>query len=139
MNLKTKIKKYTQNTLHRYLVIGGSVYLLEMLIILLAQRLGASAVLAVGIGFWVGLVVSFLLTKFVTFSDKRKNTKVVLAQSLAYGALVIFNFLFALLVAKIFLNILPAVVSRTISVVITTIWNYFLYKKHIFTSYTEIM
>lgn len=139
MNLKTKIKKYSQNTLHRYLVIGGSVYLLEMIIILTSQKLGASPVTAVGVGFWVGLVVSFLLTKFVTFSDNRKNTKVVLSQAVAYGALVLFNFLFALLVAKIFVNILPAVASRTISLIITTIWNYFLYKRHIFTKYTEIM
>ncbi|NDC21921.1 GtrA family protein [bacterium] len=139
MNLKTKIKKYSQNTLHRYLVVGGSMYLLEMLIILLAQKLGASAVLAVGISFWVGLIVSFLLTKFVTFSDNRKNSKVVLAQSLAYGALVLFNFFFALMVAKLLENIAPAIVSRTISLLVTTIWNYFLYKKHIFTKYTEIM
>ena len=139
MNLKTKIQKYSQNTLHRYIVIGGSVYAFEVLVILLSQKLGASPVTAVGIGFWVGLIVSFLLTKFVTFSDNRKNTKVVVSQTVAYGALVLFNFLFALLIAKIFENILPAVVSRTISLAITTIWNYFLYKKHIFNKYTEIM
>lgn len=139
MKIKTKIQQYSQKTLHRYLVIGGSVYVFEVLIILLAQKLGATPVTAVGIGFWVGLVVSFLLTKFVTFSDKRKSTKVVASQALAYGALVLFNFLFTILVAKIFENIFPAVVSRTISLAITTIWNYFLYKKHIFSKYTEIM
>lgn len=139
MNNKTKIQKYSQNTLHRYLVVGGSVYALEMIIILALQKFGASPVAAVGIAFWIGLVVSFLLTKFVTFSDKRKSTKVVLSQALAYGGLVLFNFLFTLIIAKIFVSILPAVVSRTISLIITTIWNYFLYKKHIFTKYTEIM
>ncbi|MEI8339027.1 MAG: GtrA family protein [bacterium] len=139
MNLKTKIQNYSKNTLHRYLVIGGSVYLLEMIIILLAQQLGASAVMAVAISFWVGLVVSFALTKFVTFSDNRKHARIVVPQMLAFGLLVLFNFGFALFVAKILSNTFPAVVNRTISVCIATIWNYFLYKKHIFTNVIETM
>ena len=112
-------------------------YLLEMIIILLAQQLGASAVMAVAISFWVGLVVSFALTKFVTFSDNRKHARIVVPQMLAFGLLVLFNFGFALFVAKILSNTFPAVVNRTISICITTIWNYFLYKKHIFTNVIE--
>lgn len=139
MNFKTKIIQYSKSTWHRYLIVGGSVYVLEMIIIIIAQKLGASAVLSVGIAFWVGFIASFTLTKFVTFADKRSKPKVLVSQLTAYSLLVLFNFGFAIGLAHLFVNLLPAVVNRTISIAITTIWNYFLYKKHIFTQYTEIM
>jgi putative flippase GtrA len=57
--------------LKRYLVIGVSVYLFELVVIIVAQQLGASAVVAVGLSFALGLTVSFLLQKIITFGDKR--------------------------------------------------------------------
>jgi hypothetical protein len=37
----------------RYLVIGGSVYLFELVVIFVAQNMGASAIVAVGLSFWL--------------------------------------------------------------------------------------
>ncbi len=116
----------------RYLVIGGSVYLFELIVIIIAQRLGASAVAAVAYSFTLGTIVSFGLQKFVTFSDNRTHHKIIIPQMLATAALVLFNFGFTLLVAKLLVTIAPAVVSRTIALVITTIWNFYLYKTRIF-------
>jgi putative flippase GtrA len=116
----------------RYLLVGGSVYALELLVIVIGQHAGLSAVAAVALAFWVGLVVSFLLQKFVTFGDRRTHHRVVLKQVAAVGLLVLWNFLFTIGVTKLLSNYLPATVLRTIALLITTLWNFYLYKTSIF-------
>ncbi len=116
----------------RYLVIGGSVYLLELVVIVVAQGLGASAVVAVGLSFWTGLVVSFGLQKIVTFGDKRLHHRVLLPQIIAYSLLVLFNFGFTIVVTKLLISVIPAVATRTLALAITTLWNFYLYRTRIF-------
>lgn len=118
--------------LYRYLVIGGSVYVFELVVILLAQRSGANAVLAVGLSFWMGLIVSFGLQKLVTFSDKRLHHKVLIPQLVAFSLLVLFNFGFTLIVTKLLSPPLPPVLTRTIALGVTTLWNFYLYRTRIF-------
>ena len=130
--MKTKTRALLQKPGHRYLVVGGSVYVLELVVIVVAQRLGASAVWAVGLSFWIGLVVSFALQKLVTFGDKRLHHRVLLPQIIVFSLLVLFNFGFTLLVTKLLYHWLPAVVTRTLALGITTIWNFYLYKTRIF-------
>lgn len=127
-----RIRKFLATPFGRYLVIGGGVYLFELFVIFTAQKLGASPLLAVGLGFWSGLVVSFVLTKFVTFRDKRTHHKILISQILAVGLLVVFNFSFTLLVTHLLIGIVPAAVSRTLALGITTLWNFYLYKTRIF-------
>lgn len=116
----------------RYLVVGGSVYLLELVVIVLAQSLGASSVVAVGLSFWIGLIVSFGLQKLVTFGDKRLGHKVLMPQVLAFSLLVLFNFGFTILAAKLLSPPVPAIVTRTLALGLTTIWNFYLYRTKIF-------
>jgi putative flippase GtrA len=123
---------WTARPFYRYLLVGGSVYVLELGVILLAQQAGASSVVAVGIAFWTGLIVSFVLQKFVTFSDKRTHTRVLAKQFLAVSALVLWNFAFTLAVTKLLSSHLPPTVTRTIALLITTLWNFYLYKTSIF-------
>jgi putative flippase GtrA len=118
--------------LHRYLLIGVSVYVLELVVIVVAQSLGASAVVAVGLSFWLGLLVSFGLQKLVTFGDKRMEHKVLIPQVAAFSLLVLFNFGFTILVTKLLQHVVPAVITRTLALGITTIWNFYLYKTRIF-------
>lgn len=116
----------------RYLVVGGSVYVLELIVIFAAQRIGATAVQAVTISFLVGLVVSFLLQKLFTFGDRRMYHKVVIAQVVAVTALVLWNLGFTIVVTRLLQDVLPAVVTRTLALGITTIWNFYLYRTRIF-------
>jgi putative flippase GtrA len=127
-----KIHSIFQRLGHRYIIIGVSVYLFEMLVIVVAQQLGASAVLAVGLSFWLGLIVSFTLQKIVTFHDHELHHRVLIPQILAFSVLVLFNFGFTLLVTKLLSPPVPAVIARTIALAITAIWNFYLYKRHIF-------
>lgn len=127
-----KLNKLTQPLHQRYVVTGLSIYLFELVVIVVAQRLGASPIVAVGISFWLGLIVSFILQKTVTFRDTRTHHKILIPQTMAFALLVLFNFGFTILVTKLLSPTVPAVISRTIALGITTIWNLYLYKKHIF-------
>lgn len=117
----------------RYLIVGGSVYVLELIVIVLAQKLGATPVEAVALSFLIGLVVSFLLQKIFTFGDKRMHRRIVIPQLIAVIALVLFNLGFTVLVTRLLQDVLPAVVTRTLALATTTIWNFYLYKTRIFT------
>jgi putative flippase GtrA len=116
----------------RYLVVGVSVYALELAIIVIAQHLGAGSVLAVALSYIIGTTVSFGLQKLFTFGDKRMHHKILTVQALAVGGLLLFNFGFTLLATKLLQDVLPAVVVRTLALLTTTIWNFFLYKTRIF-------
>ena len=131
------LRSALQHPSSRYLIIGGSVYALELVIIFGSQQLGASALLAVGLSFWIGLIVSFALQKLVTFSDLRLQHRVLIPQVMAFSVLVLFNFGFTLGVTKLLGDSVPAVVSRTIALGLTTIWNFYLYKTRIFNTPLE--
>lgn len=130
--MEARAKRFLERPLGRYLVIGGSVYVLELIMIVAAQALGASPTVAVGISFWVGLVISFLLTKLITFGDKRIHHTVLLPQVIAFSLLVLVNFSFTVLVTSWLQSVLPAVVTRTVALGVTTIWNFYLYRTRIF-------
>jgi putative flippase GtrA len=132
--VKSSLRTLLQRSGVRYVLVGGGVYLLELLIIIVAQRLGASAVYAVIISFIAGTAVSFLLQKLVTFGDKRMQHRVVISQLIATTLLLCWNLGFTILVTKLFVHVWPAVVSRTIALAITVIWNFYLYKTKIFKS-----
>jgi len=117
---------------YRYLIIGGGVYLFELAVIVTAQRLGASAPWAVAISFCFGTLVSFFLQKLVTFGDKRMHHRIVVPQLVAVTLLVVWNLSFSVALTKLLQDHLPAVVSRTLAIGLTTLWNFYLYKTRIF-------
>ena len=132
-----KLKAMLQKPGYRYLLIGGSVYLLELLIIVIAQALGVSAVWAVAISFCLGTLVSFFLQKLVTFGDRRMHHRILIPQLVATTLLIIWNLAFSVLVTKLLQHHLPAVATRTLALLITTIWNFYLYKTRIFKTSNE--
>ena len=127
-----KVRTLLQKHGYRYLLVGGSVYVFELAVILIAQWMGASVVWSVALSYTLGTLVSFILQKLVTFGDKRMHHKIVLTQLLATVLLVAFNFGFTLVVAELLKNVWPAVFSRTLALTITTLWNFYLYKTRIF-------
>jgi putative flippase GtrA/LmbE family N-acetylglucosaminyl deacetylase len=128
------IRGLLQKKTIRYLIVGGTVYLFELWVIIVAQDRGASATTAVALSFTLGLIVSFFLQKLFTFRDKRMHHKVVLAQAVAVGLLVVWNLCFTLLLTSAVQSFMQPTVARTIALLITTIWNFYLYKTRIFTA-----
>lgn len=116
----------------RYIIIGLLVYGFELLVIILAQQAGAGNLLAVGLSFWLGLLLSFGLQKIITFGDKRLHHKILITQFIAVCLLVLFNFGFTLLLTAALDGRLSAVLCRTLALGITTIWNFYIYKTYIF-------
>ena len=116
----------------RYLLVGGVVYIFELVVIVVAQNMGYTPTQSVAVSFLLGLAASFLLQKFFTFGDKRTHRKVVFTQVLAVLLLVLFNFAFTILLTDLLQNVLPPTVTRTIALLITTSWNFYLYKTSIF-------
>ena len=127
-----KLKSLLARPGYRYLLIGGSVYGLELVIIVIAQHYGASAPLAVGISFCIGTLISFFLQKLVTFNDKRMHRRVLVTQMFATTLLIGWNLAFSVIVTKVLEDKVPAVLTRTLALGITTIWNFYIYKTRIF-------
>jgi putative flippase GtrA len=119
----------------RYLAVGIFVYVLELVVIVVAGASGVQPTWAVGLSFWVGLLVSFVLQKFVTFGDRRIHHKVLTKQITVYALLVLFNFGFTLLVTALLTPMFPAILTRSAALAITSFWNFFLYKTKIFNAY----
>jgi putative flippase GtrA len=132
-----KIKELLKRPGYRYLIIGGSVYVFELAVIVVAQRLGASAPWAVAISFCLGTLVSFFLQKLVTFGDKRMHHRILIPQMVATALLIVWNLSFSVLLTKLLQHHLPAVVTRTLALGVTTIWNFYLYKTRIFKNSSE--
>src|SRR6202022_1655783 len=107
-------------------------YACELVVLVVAQQAGASAIVAVAISFWLGLLISFTLQKLVAFGDTRTHHRVLVPQIAAFSLLVLFNFGFTILVTKLLQDELPTVVIRTLALGVTTIWNFYLYKTRIF-------
>jgi putative flippase GtrA len=134
-----KIKHLLQRPIGRYLVIGGSVYVFELAVIVLAQWLGATAVWAVAISFCLGTLVSFFLQKLVTFGDHRMHHRILIPQLVATVLLIIWNLGFSVFLTKLLQHHAPAVVTRTLALGVTTIWNFYLYKTRIFKNSEEVI
>lgn len=124
--------RHLSPAVRRYIVIGVSIYVFELLIIYGARLLGASNLVAVGLSFWLGLIVSFILQKIITFGDKRFHRRVLIPQLVAFSLLVLINFGFTLLITQLLGNLVSPFVARTIALGITTLWNFYLYKTKIF-------
>jgi len=127
-----RLRALLQRPGYRYLIIGGSVYVFELVVIVAAQAWGASAPWAVAISFCLGTLVSFWLQKLITFGDRRMHHRIVATQLAATIALVVWNLGFSVALTKVLENHVPAVITRTVALGITTMWNFYLYKTRIF-------
>ncbi|MGB4768379.1 MAG: GtrA family protein [Candidatus Saccharimonas sp.] len=127
------IQKILQSQVARYILTGGTSFIIELLVLLLLNSIGFHRGIAVAISFWIGFTIALLLQKVFAFKDYRKNPRVLIKQSLSFAALVCFNYLFTIVVVSLF----PQeyiIVSRTLAIIAVSCWNYFLYKNFIFKS-----
>jgi putative flippase GtrA len=125
-------RKLFASQLARYILAGGLSYFIELSFLLLLHKSGGLSVeAATAIAFWVGLASAFLLQKLFAFQDYQRGVRTISRQMTGFSLLVLFNYIFTLLVVYA----IPAdkiILSRTLALVVTTIWNYFLYKRLIF-------
>lgn len=131
--MQQQIHSLSRHQAIRYVFIGGVSYVAEVSVLLLLQSTTSySPGALVGISFWVGLIISFSLQKYITFKNLDSSRKVVGKQAIYYGLLVAFNFIFTIVFVELSAQWIDVVTARTIALVITTIWNYLIYKRLIF-------
>jgi putative flippase GtrA len=121
-----------ESSFFRYVFMGGLTYVIDIAVLIgLYAGLHTSRALAASASFWTGLLFSFMLQKFVAFQDYRKEVKAISQQALSYGVLIAFNYVLTVFIVDQFPG-RDIVYSRTLAVAITTIWNYFIYKRLVF-------
>jgi putative flippase GtrA len=116
----------------RYILAGGLSFVFELAILVTLKNVaGLSATISTAIAFWFGLAASFLLQKIFAFKDYEKTLGKISKQIGSYMILVGFNYIFTIL----FVSFFPEkyyIYTRTIALILTTCWNYLIYKKIIF-------
>ena len=132
--LSRLIRQVKTSTLLRYIIVGGTSYAIELTVLLLLVHVfDFNTTLAVSIGFWLGLVISFLLQKFLAFKNTDTRARRLTIQTVYYALLVLFNYGFTLLFVHLLEPFIDLSIARTLALIITTAWNYIIYKKVIFT------
>jgi putative flippase GtrA len=103
------------------------------MLLILYRLLDVPLEVATAVAFIIGLVVNFILNRMWSF-DVKADRRGTIRQAVLYGLLVLINTLFTVAVvgfASNNLHILPEI-SKPVCVLLTTMWNYILYKKVIF-------
>lgn len=131
-NLSSRIDALKHKSIVRYVVVGGITYVFDIAILVGSYSLlGTSRQFAATASFWLGLLFSFLMQKLFAFQDFKKEVKAISRQIFWYAGLVVVNYLITVLIVSLFPGRL-IILSRTIALAITTLWNYLIYKKLIF-------
>lgn len=132
------LQKATKHTLVRYVLVGGSSYMVELSSLLALYHFGhVSRTTATAIAYWIGLILAFILQKLVAFQDYRKEVRTLTRQGVIYGVLTLWNWAFTIVVVGLFSS-KYIILSRTLAQAILTSWNYIIYKRIIFKKDVDI-
>jgi len=119
-----------KNTFVRYLLVGGTGYIVEMgALYVLHYVCNLSSFASAAVSFWIGFVVAFVLQKLVTFKNFERRPETVARQILFYSLLTGWNYLFTLVLVKLFAGHTSVLVVRTVAIAIITLWNFVVYKR----------
>lgn len=125
-------KNLIHNSLFRYVFVGGMAYIIDIgVLIICYEVLHTPRGVAVGLSFWAGLLFSFGMQKFVAFQDFQREVKAISRQAFWYAGLVAFNYFLTIAIVSYFPG-KDIILSRTLAVAITTLWNYLIFRNIIF-------
>lgn len=113
----------------RYVCVGVATVGVDYGLLLLLTKAGVNVYVAATISFWASLVVNFCLSKLWTF--KVANTT---GHHLTFYALVILlNYLVGLVMIALAKHLgFSYFAGKFVATILTTVWNYFLYKHVVF-------
>ncbi|MDQ0673464.1 putative flippase GtrA [Pseudarthrobacter siccitolerans] len=116
----------------RFLVVGGLSFALDLgLLVFLHEFLGVELWIATPVAFVVSLIFNFLLQRIFTF--QATNNRGISAMK--YVLLVVVNILVSDVIVTGFDTLgWSYMVGKATSTILTTVWNYFLYRHWIFKS-----
>lgn len=121
----------------RYLLIGGSTFLLDILILFtLHSKLDVKIATATSLAYWISITYNFLLNRFWTFSISEKDD--LQKHITSYFLLLVFNYFFTVISVSFMSHYFSYMLAKAFSVIIQMTWTYYLYKRYIFTSKNQL-
>lgn len=113
----------------KYIIIGGTSAICELLLFTIFDMLEISIVISNISSVIIATIINYLLNKFWAFKSQKASIKSLVL----YIALFIFNIIFSsqfiVFVSNAGVN---GIVAKLISMILITCWNFVLYKKVIF-------
>ena len=120
--------------LSHYAIVGGTSAVIDTGLLLLCLKiLHTNLFVATAVGFMSGLVVNFILNKLWSFKSKAAGFRKTQKEIQLYAVLVCFNLGFTYITVSFLTHLgFSIVVAKLSTIIITTSWNYIIYKKIIF-------
>ncbi|WP_433874333.1 GtrA family protein [Sinomonas atrocyanea] len=125
-----KAKRFLRSSLFRYLFIGGLSFLVDLgLLALCYQVFGLPLWVATGAGFWGSFFFNYFLQRHFSFGGGGS----ALGGVLRYSGLLVVNTLAVMGIVQFFEFVGAGyVVGKVVATILTTGWNYFIYKHWVF-------
>lgn len=115
----------------RYLIVGGSTFVIDFGILLflhdiLSLNLAASASFA----YWISISYNFILSRHWTFNAREKES--LKRHITAYFILLVFNYLFTVTFVSLVGEHINYLLAKAIAVTLQITWTYYIYNHYIF-------
>ena len=120
--------------LSHYAIVGGASAVIDTGLLLFSLKIvHTNLFIATAVGFMSGLVVNFILNKLWSFKSKAAGFRKTQKEVMLYAVLVCFNLGFTYITVSFLTRLgFNIVVAKLSTIIITTSWNYIIYKKVIF-------
>lgn len=131
MNIKKLIIYLYQHRFIRYLVVGGSTFLIDFsLLYTLYGNIHTTITFATSAAYWVSIVYNFTLNRYWTFDTREKEN--LKRHITTYMFLLVGNYFFTVIFVAIFSSFMYFIVAKILAVAIQMTWTYVIYKNFIF-------
>jgi putative flippase GtrA len=133
------MKKLASSKFARYLLVGGSAFLIEYSsFFILYQLLSFQIYISNSISFCLGLLISFLFNRGWAFKTGQKYKLHVRHQLLAYGSLALFN----LVMTNVLIGLLKSGgidprIGKIIIMLVIVGWNFLIFRTLIFAEHSD--
>jgi putative flippase GtrA len=127
-NIKIIFREQTDDglvQLFRYVFVGGFAFVADWGTMVLGVMAGMNEYVAVAVAFIVGLIVNFILSKWLVFQEKSEKTNAV-GEFIAYGVIGVQGLLFTELLMFVQLEWLGIhyMIAKVIAAAIVLLWNF---------------
>jgi putative flippase GtrA len=115
----------------RYLVVGGSTFILDFAILYtLHGVLNLNLAGSTSVAYWISIMYNFVLNRYWTFDSREKES--LKRHITIYFGLLVANYLFTVTFVSIVGEHINYVYAKALAVIIQMTWTYYVYKKFIF-------
>jgi putative flippase GtrA len=131
--VKTTVSFLYKHHFVRYLLVGGSTFVLDFGTLVLLHGVFSFGIAAsTSVAYWLSIIYNFTLNRYWTFDAREKDS--LQRHITTYFMLLVVNYLFAVTFVSFASDHINYIFAKAIAVIIQMIWTYPIYKKVIFIS-----